>query len=113
MSGEKPRWVITSEELEPLLGQVLLVDVREPEEFAESRIEVARADRFKLIPLSEFSSRVEREIPDHDEDVVLYCAHGVRSMHALMAMARLGYERVRSLEGGICAWEERRPKAGR
>ena len=28
------------------------------------------------------------------------------SLHALMGMAQLGYKRMRSLEGGICAWDE-------
>lgn len=98
--SDHPRWIITSGELKPILGQVRLLDVREPEEFAESRI-----DNCTLIPLGELMMRVEREIPK-DEDVVIYCAHGVRSMHALMAMARLGYNRLRSLDGGICAWEE-------
>jgi adenylyltransferase/sulfurtransferase len=101
----RPEWIITCDELEPILGRVTLLDVREPEEFAESRIEGCT-----LIPLGELTSRVERELKDKDADIVIYCAHGVRSMHALMAMARMGYSRLRSLEGGICAWEER-PRA--
>ena len=64
-----------------------------------------RIEGCKLIPLGEVLSRVEREL-SKDEEVIIYCAHGVRSMHALMAMARMGYTRLRSLEGGICAWEE-------
>lgn len=103
MSGH-PEWIITCDELEPILGKVTLLDVREPEEFAESRLESC-----KLIPLGELSARVESELPKKDDDIVVYCAHGVRSMHALMAMMRMGYSRVRSLDGGICAWEERLP----
>jgi len=99
MSG-RSEWIITARELKPLLGQVRLLDVREPEEHAHSRIEGC-----SLIPLGEVQSRVEREL-GKDEDIVIYCAHGVRSMHALMAMARMGFTRLRSLEGGICAWEE-------
>lgn len=98
-----PEWIITSEELAPIVSQVTLLDVREPEEFEESRIEGC-----KLIPLGELTSRMESELPEKDEEIVIYCAHGVRSMHALMAMKRMGYSRVRSLDGGICAWEERR-----
>lgn len=97
---ERPHWIITAAELQPLVGRVTLLDVREPEEFAESRIEGC-----KLIPLDELTARVEHEIKK-DEDVVIYCAHGVRSMHALVAMARMGYGKLRSLEGGICAWQE-------
>jgi rhodanese-related sulfurtransferase len=98
-----PEWIITSDELAPIVAKVTLLDVREPEEFEESRIEGC-----KLIPLGELAGRVESELPKKDEEIVVYCAHGVRSMHALMAMMRMGYTRVRSLDGGICAWEERR-----
>jgi len=76
------------------------LDVREPEEFAESRIEGC-----KLIPLGEVQARAESELKK-DDDIVIYCAHGVRSLHALGAMARMGFKRLRSLEGGICAWQD-------
>jgi rhodanese-related sulfurtransferase len=96
-----PEWIITSADLKTRLGKVVLLDVREPEEFAESRIEGC-----KLIPLGELMGRVEHELPNKQDDIVIYCAHGVRSMHALMAMNKLGYGRLRSLDGGICAWQE-------
>lgn len=95
-----PAWIITSAELKPVLGKVTLLDVREPEEFAESRIEGC-----KLIPLGEVQLRADKELRKED-DIVIYCAHGVRSMHALRAMAMMGFTRLRSLDGGICAWEE-------
>jgi rhodanese-related sulfurtransferase len=95
-----PAWIITSEELQPLLGKVTLVDVREPEEFAESRIEGCT-----LIPLGEIQVRAEEELRKED-DIVIYCAHGIRSMHALRALMSMGFTRLRSLDGGICAWEE-------
>jgi rhodanese-related sulfurtransferase len=98
--GAHPNWIITSEELKPVLGKVTLLDVREPEEFAESRIEGCR-----LIPLGEIMVRAEEELRKED-DIVIYCAHGVRSMHALRAMSSMGFTRLRSLDGGICAWEE-------
>ena len=95
-----PAWIITSEELKPLLGKVTLVDVREPEEHAESRIEGC-----KLIPLGEVTRRAATELNPED-DIVIYCAHGVRSMHALAAMQRMGFDKLRSLDGGICAWQD-------
>lgn len=99
-----PEWIVTSAELAPTLSQVVLLDVREPEEFAESRI--ATPGSHKLIPLGELLTRVERELPNKQDDIVIYCAHGVRSLHALSAMAKMGYARLRSLEGGICAWQD-------
>jgi rhodanese-related sulfurtransferase len=103
-STQNPPWIITPEELKASLGQVKLVDVREPEEYAESRI-----DGCTLIPLDEVSTRGEAEL-DKADDIVLYCAHGVRSMHALMALRMLGFEKLRSLEGGIAAWLEKYPQ---
>ena len=96
----QPAWIITSPELKQELGQVTLVDVREPEEFAESRIEGCT-----LIPLGELSTRAETELKK-DDNIVVYCAHGVRSLQGVMALRRLGFERLRSLEGGIVAWQD-------
>jgi adenylyltransferase/sulfurtransferase len=95
-----PDWIITAEELHKIRDRVVLVDVREPEEWEESRIEGA-----KHIPLGELQSRAPREL-DPAADIVLYCAHGVRSLQGLMALKMLGFEKLRSLDGGICAWQE-------
>ncbi|MCS7058118.1 MAG: rhodanese-like domain-containing protein [Meiothermus sp.] len=75
----------------------LFVDVREPEEFAQARIEGAR-----LIPLSEFAAR-HQEIPK-DEPVVLYCRSGARSAQAAAWLSAKGYPNILNLDGGILAW---------
>ena len=93
-------WIITSAELRPLLKAVTLLDVRERSEHAVSRIEGC-----KLIPLGEVSVRAASELGKND-DIVIYCAHGVRSMHALRALQQMGFTQLRSLEGGLCAWEK-------
>ena len=100
----QPSWIITPEELTKCLDQVTLVDVREPEEHAASRIPGC-----KLIPLGELSQRAPAELNKTD-DLVVYCAHGVRSLQGLMALRMLGFENLRSLEGGIVALEEQFPK---
>jgi adenylyltransferase/sulfurtransferase len=91
-------FTITSQELKAILAKdpssIFLLDVREPEEFEESRIEGCT-----LIPLGELSQRAKELNPA--DDIVVYCAHGVRSMHALMGLKQMGFEKVRSLEGGI------------
>ena len=96
----QPEWIITPQELKKCLGRVTLVDVREPEEHAESRIEGC-----KLIPLGELSTRGPRELNPED-DIVVYCAHGIRSLQGVMALRQLGFKKLRSLDGGICAWDE-------
>src|SRR4051794_16094317 len=98
--SSRPEWIITAPELKSCIGKVTLVDVREPEEFAEHRIEGC-----KLIPLGELQQRAASEL-DKDADIVVYCAHGVRSMQGMMALKTMGFKKLRSLEGGIFSWEE-------
>jgi adenylyltransferase/sulfurtransferase len=95
-----PHWEITAPELEKSLKDVFLLDVREQEEYDEGHL-----NNCKLIPLGELSARAEKEL-DKSLDIVIYCAHGVRSQHALMALRSLGFENTRSLAGGIVAWDE-------
>lgn len=96
--------LIDSRALKSILAEkpdsIVLLDVREPEEFEEDRIEGG-----KLIPLGELMGRANLEI-DPEADIVVYCAHGVRSMHAVMGLRTLGFERLRSLEGGLHAYRE-------
>lgn len=91
---------IQSEELREILKNrpqsIFLLDVREPEEYAEEKIEGCT-----LIPLDELMNRAREEVPA-DKEIIVYCAHGVRSMHALMGLKSMGFVRVRSLSGGIC-----------
>jgi adenylyltransferase/sulfurtransferase len=76
---------------------LLLLDVREPFEWAIARIAGAR-----LIPLGELPARV-RELDGHAE-IVAYCHHGVRSRRAAEILRAAGFANVRSLAGGIDAW---------
>ena len=76
---------------------LLLLDVREPEEYRRCRLPKAL-----LVPLSEFSSRV-LEL-DRRRPIVVYCHHGIRSSFATSYLRRAGFRQVRNLAGGIEAW---------
>lgn len=81
----------------------LIVDVREPEEWAEARIPGATH-----IPLGSLAER-QAEIP-RDRPVVLQCRSGARSGRATRALRAAGYANVQNLKGGILAWaNESRP----
>jgi rhodanese-related sulfurtransferase len=95
-----PEWIITSSELLKIKDQVILVDVREQEEWDDGFIEGA-----KHIPLGELEDRAPVEL-SKESNIILYCAHGMRSLDALMRLKMLGFKKLRSLEGGICAWME-------
>jgi len=76
---------------------LVLVDVREPVEWAIARIPTARH-----IPLDQLAAAAETI--DRDADLVVYCHHGVRSAAAADWLRGLGFVRVRNLVGGIDRW---------
>lgn len=96
---------ITTQELKNRLAageQVYIIDVREPEEVAESRIEGSIH-----IPLGNIMSFQLGEIEDLDKDteLVMQCRSGKRSLQAGMMLETMGYTNVKNLEGGILDWK--------
>jgi adenylyltransferase/sulfurtransferase len=91
---------ITSQQLAERLSNVVLIDVREPGEFAGGHIEGARN-----LPLARVPHELE-SIP-RDRDVVLYCAMGGRSGRALEILRGAGFTRAANLQGGYIAWMKR------
>ncbi|HAN46093.1 MAG TPA: hypothetical protein DCQ32_06020 [Cyanobacteria bacterium UBA8156] len=88
---------VTAAALRPLweAGEVVLVDVREPSEYAGEHIPEAIS-----LPLSRFRPE---DLPATEKPVVLYCQSGNRSAQAV---ARVGDRPVSHLQGGILAWKE-------
>jgi rhodanese-related sulfurtransferase len=79
----------------------LLLDVREPEEYATAHIEGS-----ELKPLSA-AQEWANDLP-RDKPVVVFCHHGGRSAHIASALAQqLGYTNIANMTGGIDAWAER------
>ncbi len=77
----------------------LLIDCREQHEFDFCRIEGAI-----LIPLSDFSGRAEALFQHMEQDAIVYCHHGVRSLHAAQYLHDQGFTNVLSMQGGIDVW---------
>jgi rhodanese-related sulfurtransferase len=77
----------------------LLVDVRQPWEH-----ELSRLPESVLVPLPELAERAGEIRPRAGQQVVCYCHHGVRSLHAADFLTRAGIPDVVSLAGGIDAW---------
>lgn len=78
-------------------ADLLLLDVRQPDEHAEGKIPGS-----VLIPLGELAGRAGEL--NTGRSIVVYCHSGMRSAMACRALRRAGFERVRNLAGGICAW---------
>ncbi len=49
---------------------------------------------------------IEKVIPDHDAEIVLYCGGGFRSALAGDALQKMGYTNVISMDGGWKRWNE-------
>ena len=77
--------------------RIFILDVREPEEVA-----FAAFPRATHIPMGDIPSRLSELDPDRETVVV--CHHGVRSAQVAAYLARMGFERVYNLVGGIDAW---------
>lgn len=93
---------ITSSELSILMGikPVCLLDVRE-----DFELDICKIGDAQHIPLAEVSGRVA-EI-NRDEQVVVYCHHGMRSAIAIKLLKQeYGFTNLVNLEGGIHAWAE-------
>ena len=74
------------------------IDARTTEEFAEGHIENAI-----LIPEYEIASRAEKELPDKEQLILVYCRSGRRSKIASEELVKLGYTNVKEF-GGIIDW---------
>jgi adenylyltransferase/sulfurtransferase len=91
---------ITTTELRDIMNGAftgLLIDVREPEEFATAHIAGSR-----LIPL--------RSLPDQlgdlpkDREILVHCKSGGRSARAVQLLLDNGFSNVKNVAGGIDAW---------
>lgn len=80
-------------------AELVVLDVRTPEEFAAGHLEGA-------IMIDFYSPDFATDIAELDRDVpyLLYCRSGNRSSQARALMADLGFSDVADLDGGIQAW---------
>ena len=96
---------ITVEELKSRLdaGEKLhIIDVREPSEYSEYNIGA------KLIPLGQIMNMQLDDIDDlKDEELIIHCKAGSRSMQACMMLEQFGFKNVVNLTGGMNAWQQK------
>lgn len=76
-----------------------LLDVRQPDEHA-----FVSLPNSTLIPLGELFPRVDEIEEWREEEVVVYCHHGIRSAQAVTQLRSLGFTNVHNLAGGIDRW---------
>lgn len=87
-------------------GSQLIVDVREPNEYAEGHIKGAIN-----VPRGVLEFKTDSTYPggipslyDKSASIILYCKSGARSALAAQTLNLLGYKAVFSMAGGFVAW---------
>lgn len=81
--------------------EFVLVDTREDSEWQKGSIEGA-----VHLGKGVIERDVEKQYPDKNTKLVLYCGGGFRSALAADALQQMGYTNVWSMDGGIRGWRE-------
>ena len=79
-------------------GEIMLLDVREPEELHLAAIAGATH-----IPMGDVPMRAHQEL-EPEAHIVVVCHHGVRSLRVTHWLREQGFERAQSMRGGIDSW---------
>lgn len=79
-------------------GPHILLDVRDPSQFA-----VCALPNALNVPLRHLSARVE-EVKAKGLPVFVMCRRGVDSLAATELLVSAGVQRVKNIDGGLCAW---------
>jgi rhodanese-related sulfurtransferase len=81
--------------------RAVLVDVREPEEFATGHMIGA-----KNVPLNQLDEKLASTVKNKNVPLLLVCATGARAQRAVAMAKKLGYEQAQAVAGGLKAWKE-------
>ena len=80
--------------------QLNILDVREPDEYAEFNI------GGKLVPLGNIQAMQLDDLEDwKDKEVIVHCRSGKRSMTACYFLETMGFTNTKNLEGGVIEWQ--------
>jgi len=80
---------------------LVVLDVRTPEEFAEGHLEGAVLVDFYAADFAEQLAALDTDVP-----YLVYCRSGNRSGQALGVMEQLGFTSAVDVDGGIVAWAD-------
>jgi rhodanese-related sulfurtransferase len=95
---------IEAEELYTVAKDIILIDVREPEEFASGYI---NAHTILTIPRGKLEFMAIEKVAKqfgNDAKIVTYCLKGPRGSLAALQLKKMGFGNVRNLKGGILGW---------
>jgi len=108
-AGDNELPSINADQLQTKLNtdsNMVLLDVRTPGEFNGP---LGHMDGAILIPVNELSERVDELEKYKDDEILVYCRSGNRSVHATRFLLDNGYNAI-NLLGGIKAWNKLKNK---
>ena len=97
LTSSPPVPEVDIEALEARESDAVVLDVREPEEYAHGHVPGAVS-----VPQADLASRLN-EVP-RDRPLILICQRGMRSLRAAQFLVQMGIDRVVSVRGGTAAW---------
>ena len=93
---------INVSELDSLFQKdIIILDVRTPQEVAEGQIENSSNINFYDVDFNEKIQKIQK-----DKTVLIYCKSGGRSVKVAHILSEMGQHKVYNLSGGIMAWIE-------
>jgi rhodanese-related sulfurtransferase len=81
-------------------GKALILDVREPDEFAAGHLRDA-----KNISRKTLASKLDELEKFKNRPIIVVCASGTRSASATAQLKKAGFSEAVSLDGGMTAWQ--------
>jgi len=109
IAKDKGWGIKTAEDLNVALvdnPDVILIDVRTPEEVAEKGVIAVGEQELLVIPLESFLAEKAMWPADKGAEIVVYCGSGHRSTMAMTMLLTEGYTNITSLKGGFGGWVE-------
>lgn len=92
--------LISPDDLNSANKDILLIDVRTPQEFASGHLENAvNMNYFDSDFMAQFKTL------DKNKTVYLYCKSGRRSANAAEKLEDMGFVKIYDLDGGILNWQ--------
>ena len=79
----------------------VLVDVREPAEFAAGHPVGA-----KNVPMDQLESKLAGAVKNKTVPLLLMCESGTRAQRAVAIAKKLGYEQAQAVAGGLKSWKD-------
>ncbi len=76
--------------------EMLLIDVRSPQEYKESHLDGAIN-----LPLYDIEQKAQEQIKRKDTPIIIYCQSGSRSRRAMQILRQEGYENFYEIKGGL------------